>query len=171
MSTYAIRPARPGDLDDLIALTLDVVEAGASVGFMWPLAPERGRAFWQDALADHARGDRHIVVAEQGGRVVGTVQLALKMPDNQPHRADVAKLQVHRCARRQGLGAALVGAIEEAAWAAGRTVLVLDTVTGSPAEALYAGLGWRRVGEIPDYALWPDGRPCPTTIFYKRRAS
>jgi GNAT superfamily N-acetyltransferase len=101
------------------------------------------------------------------GAIVGTVQLVLGLPENQPHRADVAKMLVSRAVRRQGLGASLMRAAEEAARAAGRTLLMLDTVTGSDAERLYQRLGWTRVGVVPDYALWPDGRLCDTTIFYK----
>jgi GNAT superfamily N-acetyltransferase len=110
------------------------------------------------------------VVAEDRstGEIVGTVQVVFAVPENQPHRGDVAKMLVRRSARRQGLGARLMGVAEEAALAAGRTVLVLDTVTGSDAERLYQRLGWTRVGVVPDYALWPDGRLCDTTFFYKR---
>ena len=90
------------------------------------------------------------------------------MPDNQPHRADVAKMQVHRRARRHGVGAALLRAVETEARNAGRTLLVLDTVTGSDAERLYSSLGWQRCGVIPDYALWPQGGLCSTTVFYRQ---
>ena len=110
-----------------------------------------------------------VLVAEDGrGRVVGTVQLVLDMPDNQPHRADVAKMLVHRDARRQGVAQDLLAAVEQAARGAGRTVLVLDTVTGGDAERLYARGGWQRVGEVPRYALMPDGRLCGTTFFHKQ---
>jgi GNAT superfamily N-acetyltransferase len=102
---------------------------------------------------------------------IGTVQLILTMPDNQPHRADVAKMQVHRRARRRGVGAALMRAIEDEARRAGRTLLVLDTVTGGDAERLYSSLGWQRCGVIPNYALWPQGGMCSTTIFYRELAA
>ena len=101
------------------------------------------------------------------GRVVGTVQVVLNVPENQPHRAEIAKMLVHRSARRQGLGAALMRAAEESALSAGRTLLVLDTVTGGDAERLYTRLGWQRVGVIPSYALWPRGGFCDTTLFYR----
>jgi GNAT superfamily N-acetyltransferase len=103
----------------------------------------------------------------ESNTIVGTVQVVLAMPDNQPHRADVAKMQVHRRARRRGLGAALMRAAEAAAREAGKTLLVLDTVTGGDAERLYARLGWQRCGEIPGYALWPHGGLCSTTVYYR----
>src|SRR5205085_7071375 len=109
-----------------------------------------------------------VLAAEAGGAIVGTVQLGLDMPPNQPHRADIRKLLVHRAARRRGLGAALMAAAEDVARTHHRTVLVLDTATGSEAEQLYPRLGWQKVGVVPDYAHWPDGRRCGTTFFYKR---
>jgi GNAT superfamily N-acetyltransferase len=115
-----------------------------------------------------ATGERALLVAEDEAGVVGTVQLVLAQPDNQPHRADLAKLQVHRRARRQGLAEALMHAADDAARAAGKTLLVLDTVTGSDADRLYTRLGWQRVGEVPGFALWPRGGECPTTFFWKR---
>ncbi len=153
----------------LADVTLDCVEAGASIGFMHPLPHAKAVAFWEGLLASAARGDRIVLVAQDvaANTIVGTVQLVLTMPDNQPHRADVAKMQVHRRARRRGVGAALMQAIEAAARDAGRTLLVLDTVTGSDAERLYARLGWQRCGVIPNYALWPQGGLCSTTVFYR----
>ena len=154
---------------ELSAVLVDCVEGGASVGFMAPLARERAEAFWGRVAEGVAAGDRLLLVAEdrEGGGVVGTVQLVLGLPENQPHRADVAKMLVRRSARRRGVGAGLLRAAAEAAREAGRTLLVLDTVTGSDAERLYARLGWTRVGVVPGYALMPDGRPCDTTFFYK----
>jgi GNAT superfamily N-acetyltransferase len=148
----------------------DCVAGGASVSFMAPLAPEAARAFWRDVARGVAAGDRLLLVAEdgRGGPVLGTVQVVFARPENQPHRADVAKMLVRRSARRRGVGGRLMRAAEAAAAGAGRTLLVLDTVTGSDAERLYARLGWTRVGVVPDFALWPDGRPCDTTFFYKR---
>lgn len=166
-----IRRARPGlaDAEGLADVLIDCVEGGASVGFLLPITRDRALAFWRTALAAADRGDRLVLVAEDSdsGRIVGTVQLVLALPENQPHRADLAKMQVHRRARRRGLGAALVQAAEAAARRAGKTLLVLDTVTGSDAERLYTRLGWRRCGVIPNYALWPDGRPCATTVLYR----
>jgi GNAT superfamily N-acetyltransferase len=153
----------------LAEVLIDCVEGGASVSFMSPLPHHRALAFWQGVIDSARRGERIVLVAEEAdsGIIVGTVQLLLAMPDNQPHRADVAKMLVHRRARRRGLGAALMQAAETAARAAGRTLLVLDTVTGGDAERLYTRQGWQRVGVIPGYALWPDGGLCDTTYFYK----
>jgi GNAT superfamily N-acetyltransferase len=156
---------RAGALADVL---IDCVHGGASVSFMAPLARDKAEAFWR-GVADGVAGDERIVlVAVDGAKdVLGTVQVILKQPENQPHRADVAKMLVHRRARRRGIGALLMGAAEDSARAAGKTLLVLDTVTGGDAERLYARLGWCKVGVIPDYALFPDGRPCATTYFYK----
>lgn len=155
-------------VDALAEVLLDCVAGGASVGFMAPLGAERARSFWRKVADGVQAGERVLLVAEDAeGQVVGTVQLILSLPDNQPHRADVAKMLVHRRARRQGVAARLLQALEAQARAEGKTVLVLDTVTGGDAERLYAREGWQRVGEVPNYALYPDGRPCGTTFFYK----
>jgi GNAT superfamily N-acetyltransferase len=115
------------------------------------------------------RSERLLLIAEgvASGVIAGTVQVVFAIPENQPHRADVAKMLVHRRARRCGLGAALMRATEAAARAAGKTLLVLDTVTGGDAERLYNHLGWQRCGEIPGYALFPQGGLCGTTYFFK----
>lgn len=152
----------------LAAVLIDCVDRGASVSFMAPLGRERAEAFWTGVAEGVARGDRVLLAASDGEAVVGTVQVVFAGPENQPHRADVAKMLVHGDARRRGVGAALMRAAEDVARAAGRTLLVLDTVTGGDAERLYARLGWERVGVIPDYALFPDGRPCDTTVFFRR---
>jgi len=169
--TYRIVLAKhePEVVEALADVLLDCVEGGASVGFMQPLSREKAVEFWQNTLASAAHGERIVLVAEEveTNTIVGTVQIVLKMPDNQPHRADVAKMQVHRSARRRGLGEALMKAIETVARELGKTLLVLDTVTGSDAERLYIRLGWQRCGDIPGYALWPQGGLCSTTIFYK----
>jgi GNAT superfamily N-acetyltransferase len=155
-------------VDALSEVLLDCVEGGASVSFMWPLPRERARAFWQGVAEGVKRGERLLFVgATQPGRIDGTVQVVLAQPDNQPHRADVAKMQVHPRARGRGLGAALLQAAEREAKRLGRTLLVLDTVTGSPASRLYERAGWVRVGDIPRYALFPDGRECATTYYYR----
>jgi ribosomal protein S18 acetylase RimI-like enzyme len=128
--------------------------------------------FWRKVAASVARGERIVLGAmDASGKIVGTVQVILDLPENQPHRGDVAKMLVHRSVRRLGVGAALLAAAERSAVNAGRTLLVLDTVTGTAAERLYARHGWQRVGEIPNYALWPDGRLCPTTVYYKSLGS
>lgn len=158
-----------GLLEALADVLLDCVEGGASVSFMWPLPRERALQFWRGVAEGVARGERALIVAEDAdGRLVGTAQLVLAQPDNQPHRADVAKMLVHRCARRRGLAQRLLAALEQEAVAEGKTVLVLDTVTGGDAERLYERGGWQRVGVIPNYALMPDGRPCATTYFHKQ---
>uniref|UniRef100_UPI0036F3BCA4 GNAT family N-acetyltransferase n=1 Tax=Schlesneria paludicola TaxID=360056 RepID=UPI0036F3BCA4 len=123
--------------------------------------------FWRRVAHEVSAGGRAILVAADARGICGTVQLVLDLPENQPHRADLAKMLVHHRARRQGVGAALMGAAEEVARECGKTLLVLDTVTGSDAERLYARLGWIRVGEIPRYALMPRGTYCSTTLFYR----
>lgn len=151
----------------LCAVLEDCVSGGASVSFMLPLTRERSRQFWRTALDDAAAGRRALLVARDAEGLCGTVQLILDLPDNQPHRADVAKMLVHRRTRRQGLGAALMRAAEGAARARGRNLLVLDTVTGSDGARLYERLGWIRVGDIPRYALWPQGGYVATTYYYR----
>lgn len=155
------------DIQGLCDVLIDCVEGGASIGFMLPMTCAKAEAFWRGVAAGVERGERILLVAEDDAGIVGTVQVVLNLPENQPHRGDVAKMQVHRRARRSGVGAALLTAAEHAAAEAGRTLLVLDTVTASDAERLYVRAGWQRCGEIPQYALYPDGRPCPTTVFYK----
>ncbi len=155
----------------LADVLVDCVAGGASVSFMHPLARESAIAFWRDVVADAARGARALLVAEDEQGICGTVQLVLDLPENQPHRADLAKMLVHRRARRRGLAAELMTAAEAMAREHGRTLLVLDTVTGGDAERLYARLGWTAVGSIPKYALMPDGTPCATTVFYRDLSS
>ncbi|CAJ0814136.1 MULTISPECIES: GNAT family N-acetyltransferase [Ralstonia] len=153
----------------LADVLVDCVEGGASVSFMWPLSHDKAQAFWRNVAEGVARHERALLIAEDAnGAVLGTVQLVLAQPENQPHRADVAKMLVHRRARRQGVAQRLMAAVEEAARAEGKTVLVLDTVTGGDAERLYARAGWQRVGTVPNYALMPDGAFCGTTFFCKQ---
>ena len=153
----------------LADVLLDCVEGGASVSFMWPLPRSRALAFWQTVADGVAQGERVLLIAQDSaGHTLGTVQLLLAMPDNQPHRADVAKMLVHRRARRRGVAQRLMVAVEAEARAEGKTVLVLDTVTGGDAERLYARAGWQRVGDVPNYALMPDGALCGTTFFHKQ---
>jgi GNAT superfamily N-acetyltransferase len=151
----------------LAALLIDCVEGGASVSFMHPLPMSRAVEFWQRVAAGVAKCERVLLIAEDERDVVGTVQLVLDLPENQPHRADVSKMLVHRRARRQGLGTALMRAVENLARACGKSLLVLDTVTGGDAERLYTRLGWVRCGVIPGYALLPRGGLCATTYFYR----
>lgn len=163
--TLSVDEAR-SRLDGLTEVLLDCVEGGASVSFMAPLTRERGEAFWQGVIAGVAAGDRLLLVAEDEGGVLGTVQVVLAQPENQPHRGDVSKMLVHRRARRLGVGAALMRAAEAAAKQAGKTLLVLDTASAE-AERLYRREGWIAVGTIPGFALWPQGGLCDTTFFYK----
>jgi len=156
-------------VDALAEVLIDCVQGGASVSFMWPLSREKAQAFWRDVAQGVASAERVLLVAQQAdGGIVGTAQLVLGLPENQPHRADVAKVLVHRRARRQGIAQRLMAAIDDEARREGRSVLVLDTVTGGDAERLYARSGWQRVGEVPRYALMPDGAWCSTTFFHKQ---
>ncbi|KVD48428.1 GNAT family N-acetyltransferase [Burkholderia ubonensis] len=158
-------------IDALSDVLIDCVEGGASVSFMLPISRDTAARFWRQVADGVMRGERILLVAQcADGRVVGTVQLITALPENQPHRADVAKMLVHRDARRQGVGARLMAAADDAARAAGKAVLVLDTVTGSDAARLYERAGWQRVGDVPNYALMPDGRYCATTFFHKQLA-
>lgn len=160
--------AARAELDGLAAVLADCVAGGASVGYVEPFSHERARQAFAAFAADVEQGRRVLLAAYDGGRVVGTAQLVPAPMPNQPHRADVAKVLVHRAARRRGVARRLMERLEQEARAAGRTLLVLDTVTGEGAERLYERLGWTRVGVIPDYALYPDGSLCDTTVFYKR---
>ena len=140
--SITLRRVGPDDvqacIDGLADLLIDCVEGGASISFMWPLARDKALAFWHKVACGVVSGERALLVAQDSaGRIVGTAQLVLAQPENQPHRADVAK------------------------------VLVLDTVTGSDGDGLYAAIGWTRVGVVPRYALMPDGAICDATIFYK----
>ena len=151
----------------LADVLIDCVHGGASVGFMAPLSRETAERFWRGIADGVAAGSRILLVAEVDDRIAGTVQVVFAGAENQPHRADVSKMLVHSSARRKGLGAALLRAAETQAKRAGRKVLVLDTHTGSPADALYSSLGWVRVGIIPKYALMPVEGYCDTTFFYR----
>ena len=146
---------------------IDCVDRGASVSFLPPLERERAAAFWESVANSIATEGTILLVARVGDRIAGTVQVQPAASPNQPHRADIAKILVHSDFRRRGLGAALMQAAEAHAVAAGKTLLVLDTQTGGDAERLYGRLEWQRVGEIPDFALLPDGTACATTFFYK----
>jgi GNAT superfamily N-acetyltransferase len=157
-------------LDALARVLHDVVEAGASVSYLWPFSHADARAAFEAWALEVDAATRVLLAAFLDGELVGTVQANYALPPNQPHRADVAKLLVHPQARRRGVARQLMERLEDEVRADGKTLLVLDTVTGDPAERLYDGMGWNRVGVIPGYALYPDGRPCDTTVFWKRLA-
>lgn len=170
MPPWSLRRLRTVDeaqVESLADLLIDCVEGGASVSFMLPLTRDRAVAFWRGVAEGVAAGTRALLVAEDADGICGTVQLILAQPENQPHRADLAKMLVHRRARRQGLGAALMRAAEAAARDCGKTLLVLDAVTDGDAGRLYERLGWVRVGNIPGYALFPQGGLCSTTYYYR----
>jgi GNAT superfamily N-acetyltransferase len=168
--SWSIRrlPALTGDhVAQLADVLIDCVDGGASVSFMHPLTRERAVAFWQRVADGVAAGHRAVLVAEDEHGICGTVQLIFDLPENQPHRADLAKMLVHRRARRRGLGAALLVAAEELARECGKTLLVLDAVTDGDAARMYERHGWQRVGDIPRYALMPTGGECSTTYYYR----
>ncbi len=170
MTTFTVRRLHTigdAEIEGLADVLMDVVEGGASVSFMHPFTREKAIAFWRGVAAGVAAGERAIVVAEDEHGVCGTAQLLLSLPENQPHRADLAKMLVHRRARRRGIGAAVLHAAEDLAREMGKTVLVLDTASHD-AERLYERSGWIKVGVIPDYALMPDGAFCDTIVYYRR---
>jgi GNAT superfamily N-acetyltransferase len=154
-------------LQELADVLIDCVEGGASVGFMSPLELPKALAFWQKVAGEAQKNARVLLVAEQDGRIVGTVQVVLEQPDNQPHRGDISKMLVHRNARQHGVGAMLMRAAEDAARANGKTLLVLDTASDA-ADRLYIRSGWTLVGTVPDFALWPEGGYCNTRFYYRK---
>jgi len=164
---HAVTDAQVLALADVL---IDCVEGGASVSFMHPLSPEKAQAFWRKVAAGVAAGERALMVAEDDEGIVGTVQLVLDQPENQPHRAELSKMLVHRRGRRHGLGAALMHAAEQAARDCGKSLLVLDTASDDAAR-LYARMGWQACGVVPDFALLPQGGLCDTTFFYRRIAA
>lgn len=155
-------------VEDLSALLIDAVEGGASLGFLKPLEIERAQAYWKKVAQAVEAGDKALLVAEIEGAILGTVQVVLDMPQNQPHRGEISKMIVHTRVRQLGLGMRLLEAAEDRARLAGKSLLVLDTQTGSAAEHLYRKAGYSPLPPLPDYALTPDGELAPTTIFWKR---
>jgi GNAT superfamily N-acetyltransferase len=155
-------------LDGLAAVLRDCVEGGASVGYLAPFSHEQAMEAFEGFATDVEQGRRLLLAAFVDGTLVGTVQVVLATPPNQPHRGEIARMLVRRSARRQGIASRLMAAAEREALAEGRTLLVLDAVTDGDAARLYARLGWTSVGDIPDYALYPDGRLCDTTVFWKK---
>lgn len=166
-SLRRLQSVNDAQISELASVLIDCVEGDASVSFMHPLSREHAQAFWRGVADGVAAGERALLVAEDAQGICGTVQLVLAQPENQPHRADLAKMLVHRRCRRQGLGEALMLAAEALARDCGKTLLVLDTVTGDNGERLYQRLGWQRVGVIPGYALLPRGGLVGTTVFYR----
>jgi len=154
-------------LDALAEVLADCVAGGASVGYLDPFSQADARAVYEGYVRDAEEGRRIILGAFLDGNLVGTAQLVLAVPPNQPHRAEVARVLVHRSARKRGIANRLMEQLEHEARAEGKTLLVLDAVTGGDAARLYDRLGWNTVGVIPDYALYPDGRLCDTTVFWK----
>jgi GNAT superfamily N-acetyltransferase len=162
------KDASARDVRDLARLLVDAVDSGAGVSFL-SVTEDEAETWWRSVLATSSERAIFLIARDADG-IAGTVQLQPSWAPNQPHRADVAKLIVHRRARRQGLGRALMHALERAAAAAGFTLLLLDTCKGYDAERLYASMGWVRVGEVPGFALNPDGSLCDTVFFYKQLA-
>jgi GNAT superfamily N-acetyltransferase len=152
---------------DLAAVLVDAVEGGDSVSFMAGFDTADGVAFYESLLPELERGTRVLLAAYLDGELVGTVQLVHAWPPNSQHRADVAKLLVHRRARGHGVGRALMERLEDEARADGKTLLFLDTVSDRAADRLYERLGWTAFGTVPDYAKDPDGGFCDATFFYK----
>lgn len=163
------RPERlsEADVDGLCEVLVDCVEGGASVSFMAPFGIDRARAFWRKVADDVARGARMVLIVDDERGVAGTVQLVLDLPENQPHRADLAKMLVHRRARGRGFGDLLLDRVEVEARRIGRSLLVLDTASAAAAK-LYERHGWIEAGTVPDFALWPQGGFCDTTFYFRR---
>jgi ribosomal protein S18 acetylase RimI-like enzyme len=156
-------------LKQLSETLIETVAGGGSISFMHPVSMEKALAFWRNIDKGVTAGERILLVArDENAQVIGTVQSVLAQPENQPHRADIAKMMVHPRARRRGIAEALMREIERLTFAAGKTVMVLDTETNQAASRLYSKLGWQVAGHIPDYALLPHGGLCSTTYFYKR---
>lgn len=171
ISVRCVQRMSDRDIRGLSNVLIDCVEGGASVSFMLPMTRGKAESYWQSMAESVARGERVVLAAEDAdGNIVGTVQVVWAQPENQPHRGDIAKMLVHRSARRRGVGAALLSAAEELALSAGKTLLVLDTASDD-AERLYARHGWKICGKIPNYALMPDGAPCATTVYFKSLAA
>ncbi|MFY8039906.1 MAG: GNAT family N-acetyltransferase [Bosea sp. (in: a-proteobacteria)] len=169
--SFTIRRLKPAEarsrVGELADILLDCVAGGASVSFMADLTRDEAVRFWTGVAEGVADGQRILLVGEEAGRLIGTVQVVASGTPNQPHRADLAKMLVHRNGRNKGIGAALLARAEQAAREAGWWMMVLDTVEDSAGEKLYTRAGWRRAGLIPNYALWPDGGLCGTVYFYK----
>jgi GNAT superfamily N-acetyltransferase len=171
MSGFVIRRLEASEAKSRIAeladVVLDCVAGGASVSFMADITRSEALVFWGNVMEGVESGARILLVAEQEGQLIGTVQVVASGIPNQPHRSDLSKMLVHRSARGKGIGVALLSAAEQHSLEHGWWLMVLDTVSGSDGERLYRRGSWTPVGVIPNYALWPDGTLCPTTYFYK----
>jgi ribosomal protein S18 acetylase RimI-like enzyme len=154
-------------LDDLAGILADAVESGASVSFLLPFTLEMGQAFWRKVIAAVRENAAVLLGAYSHGELVGTVQLRLDTPANQQHRGEIVKLLVHRRARGQGIGRALLQALEKSARKRGRVLLVLDTHEGSPASKLYRSQGFVCAGTVPGYAQLPLGGFGDTSVYFK----
>jgi GNAT superfamily N-acetyltransferase len=154
-------------LDELADILVDAVAHGASVNFMADFSHPKARMFWQDQLPGLTNRTKRLFVAEHRNRLLATALLTFAHQPNAPHRAEIGKMLVHSTARRQGIGRRLLALVETAAHQAGRTLLLLDTETGSAGDLLYRSCGWVEIGRIPDHAFRPDGRLAETTAFYK----
>ena len=157
----------PALLPALTVLLRDAVDGGASLGFLPPLDVDEARAYWHGALAEVRGGTRLLLVAREGGRLLGSVQLALATKANAKHRAEVEKLTVLTAERGRGLGTALMEAVHAASLARGRTLIILDTRRGDPAEALYRNLGYAELGVVPGFTRDARGVSHDTVFFYK----
>ena len=155
------------EMPGLCALLEDTVEGGASIGFLWPMSDGEAEAYWRSLIPAVESGERILLIASEDARIVGTGQLELCLRANSLHRAEVAKLMVMPAVRHQGIGRALMVALEDQARANSRTTLVLDTFLDGGAENLYRALGWTEAGRVPLYAAWPDGTLGTTVYYYK----
>ena len=168
LKIHRVNSVTPVQIDQLGTVLIDCVEGGASISFMLPMTRDKAELFWRGVADGVANHERVLLVAhDEQGDIIGSVQVVLAQPENQPHRADISKMIVHRSARKQGIAAALMVAAEAEALREGKTMLVLDTASDE-AERVYRKLGWLECGVIPDYALLPGGALCATTYFYKR---
>ncbi len=165
---HRLESVTPTQIDELSNVLIDCVEGGASISFMLPMTREKAERFWRGVAESVTNNERVLLVAQnEQGEIIGSVQVVLAQPENQPHRADISKMIVHPSARKQGIAAAVMAAAEAEALREGKTVLVLDTASDD-AERVYRKLGWQECGVIPDFALLPGGELCATTYFYKR---
>lgn len=173
MRDISIHSLAADELDEnaeaLAAIMAETVTAGAAIGYLQPFGIDDGLEFFRNQVFPEVRaGNRRLLVARRDGTAVGTVQLILALPPNQPHRCELAKMMVRPAARRQGIGRALMQAVDAEARAAGKTLITLDTRSGDASEPLYRGAGYRVAGVIPSFAVDPDrARLHATTYMYK----